>query len=143
MIRYRALQAIARRVGIRPLVPSLLGTLFGKPFLRDPERAAERELWRQQIAGLSLAGALRAVDGVVERAAVVDELAGIRVPTLVIVGEQDAAAPLQLGERIRAGIPGSRLITVPAGHTSPVERPEAITAAIEGLLSDLPGTTEP
>jgi hypothetical protein len=41
----------------------------------------------------------------------------------------------QLGERIRAGIRGSRLVTVPTGHTSPVERPDLVTAAIEEHLA--------
>jgi pimeloyl-ACP methyl ester carboxylesterase len=135
VVRYRMLQAVARRVGLRPLVPTLMGVLFSKTFLRDPDRATERETWAQLIGAQSLAGALKAVDGVVERAGVRAELASITVPTLIVVGEQDPAAPLRLGRRIQAGIPGCELVTVAAGHTSPVERPDAVTAAIERFLA--------
>jgi long-chain acyl-CoA synthetase len=135
VVRYRMLQAIARRVGLAPLAGSLMATLFGKAFREDPARAAERDAWRQDLATMSLRGALLAVDGVLGRAAVIDELPRIGAPTLVVVGEHDPAAPLRLGERIRAGIPGARLVTVPTGHTSPVERPELVTAAIEQHLS--------
>ena len=128
IVRYRMLQTMARRFGIRPLVPSLMGTLFSKGFMRDPDRATERDAWRLAIGGQSLAGALRAVDGIIERAGVSDELARIHAPTLIVVGEHDASAPLRLGRRIQAGIKGSELVLVASGHTSPVERPEDITA---------------
>jgi pimeloyl-ACP methyl ester carboxylesterase len=135
VVRYRLLQVMARRFGIPPLVGSLMKTLFGAEFRGDPARGAEREAWRQDIATLSLRGALLAVDGVLGREAVIDELPDIAAPTLVIVGAHDPAAPIQLGERIRAGIRGSRLVTVPTGHTSPVERPDLVTAAIEEHLA--------
>jgi len=88
---------------------------------------------------MSLRGALLAVDGVLAREAVIDELPRIAVPTLVVVGANDRAAPLRLGERVRARIPGARLVTVPTGHTSPVERPELVTAEIERHLEALAG----
>jgi pimeloyl-ACP methyl ester carboxylesterase len=134
VLRYRLLQAMARRVGIAPLAGSLIATLFGKEFRADPDRAAEREAWRHDIATMSLRGALLAVDGVLAREAIVAELSRIAAPTLVVVGDRDPAAPRRLGERIRAGIPGARLVTVPTGHTSPVERPDLVTAAIEEHL---------
>jgi long-chain acyl-CoA synthetase len=135
VIRYRLLQMVARRVGIRPLVPTLMGVLFSRAFLRDPDRSIERETWRQSIGAQSLAGALHAVDGVLDRSGMRDEISAITAPTLIVVGEQDRAAPLRLGKRINAGILGSQLITVPAGHTSPVEQPDAVTAAIERFLA--------
>jgi pimeloyl-ACP methyl ester carboxylesterase len=135
VIRYRMMQMMARRVGLRPLVPTIVNVMFGRTFLRDPDRATERETWRQAIGAQSLAGALHAIDGVLERASVRDELARITAPTLIVVGEHDQAAPLRLGRRIQAGIPGSELVTVAAGHTSPVEAPDAVTAAIERFLA--------
>jgi pimeloyl-ACP methyl ester carboxylesterase len=135
VIRYRLLQAIARRFGIRPLVPKLMGVMFGQTFMRDPDRAVEREIWRRSIAAQDLAGGLLAVDGVLERSGVRGDLAKIMAPTLIVVGDQDATAPLRLGERIKDAIAGSQLVTVPAGHTSPVEQPDAVTAAIEQFLA--------
>jgi pimeloyl-ACP methyl ester carboxylesterase len=134
-IRYRLLQAVARWVGIRPLVPTLMNVMFGQTFMRDADRAVERETWRQLIGSQSLAGGLHAVDGVLERSGVHRDLAKITAPTLIIVGNEDAAAPLRLGKRINDAIAGSQLVTVPAGHTSPVEQPDAVTAAIEEFLA--------
>lgn len=49
----------------------------------------------------------------------------------MIVGEQDVATVPAKSERIHALIAGSRLVVVPgAGHTSTVEEPEAINAAL-------------
>jgi pimeloyl-ACP methyl ester carboxylesterase len=39
-------------------------------------------------------------------------------------------------QRIHEAIAGSRLVTIPhAGHTSSVEQPQAVTAAIEEFLA--------
>jgi long-chain acyl-CoA synthetase len=135
VIRYRALQLMARRVGIAPLAGSLMGTLFGEAYRLDPDRTAERETWRHDLATMSLRGALLAVDGILARESVAAELPRITAPTLIVVGEHDPSAPLRLGKRIQAGIPGARLVTVPTGHTSPVERPELVTAAIAEHLA--------
>jgi pimeloyl-ACP methyl ester carboxylesterase len=55
-------------------------------------------------------------------------LASIRVPTLVLVGEQDAATPPALSDEMAAAIPGARLAKIAAcGHLSTMERPEAVT----------------
>jgi pimeloyl-ACP methyl ester carboxylesterase len=52
----------------------------------------------------------------------------IRCPTLVLVGEQDAATPPALSEEMAAAIPGARLVKIAAcGHLSTMERPEAVT----------------
>jgi pimeloyl-ACP methyl ester carboxylesterase len=112
-----------------------MNVMFGQTFMRDADRAVERETWRQLIGSQSLAGGLHAVDGVLERSGVHRDLAKITAPTLIIVGNEDAAAPLRLGKRINDAIAGSQLVTVPAGHTSPVEQPDAVTAAIEEFLA--------
>lgn len=135
VVRYRMMQMLARRVGLRPLAQTLMGVMFSRTFLRDPDRATERDTWRPMIGAQSLAGALHAVDGVLARASVRDELARITAPTLIVVGEQDPAAPLRLGKRLQSGISRSELVTVPTGHASPVEQPAAVAAAIEQFLA--------
>jgi pimeloyl-ACP methyl ester carboxylesterase len=59
------------------------------------------------------------------------DLAGIRCPTLVLVGERDELMPPQLSEEMAAVIPGARLVVVPdCGHLSTVERPREVTRAL-------------
>ena len=65
----------------------------------------------------------RAVNGVIEREGVYDELASITVPTLIVVGDEDVATVPAKAERIHAAIRGSTLVRIPgAGHSSSVER---------------------
>jgi pimeloyl-ACP methyl ester carboxylesterase len=55
-------------------------------------------------------------------------LPAIRVPTLVLVGEEDAATPPALSDEMAAAIPGARLARIAAcGHLSTMERPAAVT----------------
>src|ERR1700738_973245 len=62
-------------------------------------------------------------------------LAAIRCPTLVLVGEQDAATPPALSDEMAAAIPGARLAKIAAcGHLSTMERPEAVTQELVAWL---------
>ena len=64
----------------------------------------------------------------------VDELAGIGVPTLVVVAGQDLLTP-DAGA-IAAAIPGAQRLDVPeAGHAVAVEAAEVVTAALIAHLS--------
>lgn len=64
-------------------------------------------------------------------------LAGLRVPTLVIAGEQDT--PFLPGcERIAGAIPGARLVVIPDGGHSPMnEAPEAWRQAVVPFLDEV------
>jgi pimeloyl-ACP methyl ester carboxylesterase len=64
----------------------------------------------------------------------------IRVPTLVIVGAEDAMSPPSVADELAAGIDLATRVTIPgAGHLSSLEQPEAFNAAIEAFLAGLPG----
>ena len=65
------------------------------------------------------------------------DLPGIRCPTLVLCGRQDALAPVAAHQEIAAAIPRARLEIIEAcGHLSPLEQPEAVTAALRRFLLD-------
>ena len=60
-----------------------------------------------------------------------DALAGIAIPTLVVVGDLDALTPPADSHAMVEAIAGARLVTVPAsGHMTPMERPGAVAAAL-------------
>ncbi|SHL17826.1 Pimeloyl-ACP methyl ester carboxylesterase [Pseudonocardia thermophila] len=64
-----------------------------------------------------------------------DRLAGIAVPTAVIVGADDELTPLPAAEEL-AQIPGAELTVVErAAHMPPVERPDVFAAALDRLLA--------
>lgn len=63
------------------------------------------------------------------------ELAGIRVPTTVIVGEADTITPVADAQAMAAAIRGANLVVIErAGHMSPTEQPEAVTRELAGWM---------
>jgi 3-oxoadipate enol-lactonase/4-carboxymuconolactone decarboxylase len=59
----------------------------------------------------------------------------IRIPTLVIVGERDAATPWSgHGEKLAQEISGAQALRLPAAHLSNLERPKSFTAALFNFL---------
>ncbi len=66
-------------------------------------------------------------------------LSRIRARTAVLVGELDAATPPAMARDLAAGIAGATLTVIPdAKHLSPIEKPEAIAAAILSVLPAAP-----
>ena len=62
-------------------------------------------------------------------------LGTIRCPTLVLVGEEDTATVRPAPEEIAAAIAGARLVRIPrAGHMSPIDAPDSVTAELRGFL---------
>ncbi len=134
--RYRLLGFVGRYFGFGLVAGSAMPIMFGKTFMTDPARQAERDAYRTQLLGNDRIGIARALGGVIERKSVESELANIDAPALVIVGEEDVATPPEKAERIVRGIAGATLVTIPrAGHTSTLEEPAAVTAALETFLA--------
>lgn len=74
----------------------------------------------------------------IRREAITPELPDIRAPTLVIVGDEDVATVPSKAERIVAGIANATLVVIAkAGHSSTVEQPAAVTAAITSFLEGI------
>ncbi|MEZ4709196.1 MAG: alpha/beta fold hydrolase [Caldilineaceae bacterium] len=135
MRRYRLLNVIARWLGLRLVANQVMPIMFGRKFLNDSERAAEKATWRAHLIANHRIGITRAVQGVISRAGVYDELDQITTPTLIVVGDQDVATPPAKAQRMHARIGGAKLVQVAgAGHTSTVEEPAAINAALAEFL---------
>lgn len=71
-----------------------------------------------------------------------DATAGLRsvtVPTLVLVGEEDAITTPEAARTIAGLVPGSRLETIPsAAHLSNMESPDEFTRLVRAFLDSLP-----
>lgn len=135
---YRRLNFFARWLGLRLLAGRIMPIMFGRTFLADPERAREREVWREQMAGAGRHGVVRTAAAVIERQGIQGQLGKVRTPTLILVGDEDAATPLEFSERMRDGIPGARMVVIGgAGHSSTIEQPEAINHELAAFLAGL------
>lgn len=66
------------------------------------------------------------------------ELAGIAVPVLVLVGEEDVLTPVDDSRALASGIPDATLAILPAcGHLSNLENPDSFNAALLPWLAGL------
>lgn len=71
------------------------------------------------------------------------DLARVRVPTLVIFGEDDQATPPAFAEFLAGAIPGARLIGIEkAAHISNVEQPEIFNGHLRRFLTDVAALAE-
>ncbi len=135
---YRKLVFFTRLFGPRAVADKVMPILFGRSFMTDPARAAERKRWRDHIRGNKRLGMVRAAMGVIERQGVTEELPAITAPTLVAVGDEDVATVPEKAERIAAGIKGARLERIPmAGHSSSIENPAHVNALLEEFLAQI------
>jgi 3-oxoadipate enol-lactonase len=68
-------------------------------------------------------------------------LPGIRVPTAVIVGEDDYATPVAMSRQLHEAIPGSTLTLIPgARHLTPIEHPDKIASELRELIERVRGS---
>lgn len=134
--RYRLLNFIARWLSLRLVANPVMEMMFGQKFLNDPERINLRQELRARMLANHRIGITRAVEGAISRAGVYAQLDQITAPTLIVVGDQDVATVPATAERMHARIRGSKLVVIPgAGHTSTIEDPEAVIAALEDFLN--------
>jgi 3-oxoadipate enol-lactonase len=65
-------------------------------------------------------------------------LAQIRIPVLVVAGDDDQIAPAAGMEEMARAIPGAQFTVIPgSGHLSPLEQPQAVNAALNAFLVQL------
>ncbi|PVU83665.1 alpha/beta hydrolase [Cellulomonas sp. WB94] len=113
---------------VRPMATALLGessrTLH--PELVDRVGAL---IGQQSAAGV--AWSQRAMAARPDRTAVLHQFEG---PALVLVGDEDVAAPVAAAEHMVAALAASQLVVVPhAGHLTAIEDPDAVADAISEL----------
>jgi pimeloyl-ACP methyl ester carboxylesterase len=126
--KYKALSFLSDFTGLGPFLPIVMKIMFGRSFLSDPAKAALREEMRSQLLAIDLRGMRRALDGVIFRKPFREQ---VKVPTLVVSGEEDRAVVPARSRKLFDAIPGARFVSLPAaGHTSSIEQPDALTAAL-------------
>lgn len=71
------------------------------------------------------------------RADLRDKLGTIKVPTRIVVGEEDYATPVAMAEAMKAGIPHASLkVLGKARHLTPLECPDIVAGELSALLDE-------
>lgn len=132
-VKYRAMGALARIAGVRPLSGEISRLMFGRTTQRRNPGLVRA--WQNELVSMHVPSMLRVLQALIRRDSVVDRLSAIAVPAAVIVGREDASLPPRLARRIHEGLPGSTFVEVPeAGHLCALERPEFVTRTILDFL---------
>lgn len=131
-IERRAQVAFAEQHGIMAGVPMLM------TFLVHPRRVADLglvDVVSRMTAHTGVTHYARQQEAIISRADSRLTLRAIKVPTLVLVGREDALTPVTEAQEIAAGIPGATLTVIEdCGHLSTLEQPDAVTRALRHWL---------
>ncbi len=121
--------------GTSGLIEALTGAL-----LSETTRTNKPDVVKSVQAAMDnpAAGFIGALEAMKNRIDSTESLAKINVPTLVIVGENDAITPPEAARKLHEHIGGSQLVVIPdAGHISNMETPEAFNGALAEFLGRL------
>ena len=131
----------ARRAAISLVREGRFSTLcrLTLPGMIHPDRHSDGALLQQlhrmseEVGGPAF---IRQQTAIMTRTDACSELAGYRVPTLVLCGRQDRLTPLADHQQMARQIPGAVLRVVEnCGHLAPLERPRDVTEALRTWLA--------
>jgi 3-oxoadipate enol-lactonase len=123
-----------RNKGMEALSEETMERWFTPAFLREnPPRV---KLIREQILATPVAGYVGCAEAI-RRLNYLERISAIKIPTLIMVGEDDPGTPVSASKAMHERITGSTLVVLPsARHLSNVEQTEAFNAALLKFLKD-------
>src|SRR5262249_9172523 len=129
---YRERAALVRKEGYGSFVETVLSPrwLTADFAQRYPQRIAEfRRRFPADWRGYAVCS------DVIANLALAARIAGVRAPTLIMVGADDPATPVAMSEDLRSRISGSELVILPRlAHLLVVERPDVANPYIAAFL---------
>ena len=135
--KYKTLNGIVKWMGvILPVANKVMPIMFAESWISNPENLTQVKYWRKQLMGnkKSITGP---VEGVIYRKGVEGELAKIKCPTLILVGDEDVATKPEKAKFIQMGIAKAELHRIPgAGHSSCIEKPEVVNKLLRAWLEE-------
>ena len=136
LTRRRQLIQLARTEGAIAVANLQIPSMIGKSSREkqpDTYDAVHRMMAQAPVDGI-----VGAIEAMMVRPDSTATLATIDVPTLIVVGEEDAITPVKDARAMQERIPGSRLeVIAQAGHLSSVERPAAFNHLLTEFLGAL------
>jgi 3-oxoadipate enol-lactonase len=119
--------------GLEAMSGTIMERWFSKTFRDSPAVTP----WRRMVEVTPAAG-YAGCSAAIAGSDFYSTTANLRLPALVIAGDQDGSTPPDLVRELHELIPGSRYELIRgAGHLPCVEAPEAYAAALSGFLADI------
>jgi 3-oxoadipate enol-lactonase len=130
----RTMSELVRTKGASAVADQMLPKLLGEKILRGHHELVAHV---RQLIDTSEVGEIdAAIQAMMTRPDSTPDLARISLPTLVIVGAEDAVTPIADAELLHRQIPRSQLVVLPgAAHLSNLEAPDEFSAALENFLA--------
>jgi 3-oxoadipate enol-lactonase len=121
----------ARKEGVDPIVEAMLPKMLTAD---APQAIKDRA--REIMRSASVDGVVAALQAMADRPDSTPLLPKIKVPTLIVVGEEDAITPPADAERMAAAIPGARLVRIAgAAHLPNFQKPEEFNKEVAKFVS--------
>lgn len=128
--RYESIEKV-KKDGVQPIADAMLPKMLTSG---APQELKDRV--REIMTSSSAEGVIAALKAMAERPDSSDVLAKIDVPTLIVVGDDDAITPPSDAERMAKAIRGARVVRIgDAAHLANVEKPEEVNRAIAAFAS--------
>lgn len=130
--RRRDFMDLARRGKFKGVTPQLLPFLVHKDHLNDESL---RRVIFDMATEVGVEGFLRQQQAIIDRPDSLADLPHIKCPTLVMCGAEDQLTPVSVHQTMASAIPNAKLhIIETAGHLTPLEQPDIVTARIREWL---------
>lgn len=132
----RGMLALVDREGPQGVSREMMPRLLGKTTREQkPDCEATVRRWIKQQSPVAIRSAIHRM---MHRVDSTPLLAQVKVPTLVITGEEDEMIPVDESRRMASAIPGATLVVIPgAGHLANLEQPDAFNTALSTFLGTL------
>ncbi|MGE8683995.1 MAG: 3-oxoadipate enol-lactonase [Acinetobacter sp.] len=123
--------ALVREQGLQPIAATAASRWFTERFIQS--QAAIVESLSNDLAAGSAEGYASCCEALA-KADLREELKNIKVPVLVIAGQQDPVTTVVDGQFMVDRIPNSQLFEINASHISNIECPNEFTQAIRNVI---------
>ncbi len=126
---------MARDKGMQALVQETVKRWFTLPYLgKNPGGV---ELIRKHFLATPVLGYIGCSEAI-RVLNYLEDLSDIKIPTIIMVGEDDPGTPVAASEAMHERIPDSRLVVLhSAAHLSNIEQAEAFNSSLMGFLQEL------
>jgi 3-oxoadipate enol-lactonase len=123
----------ARKKGLGALLEPTIERWFTPSFIeKNPPGLG---IIRREFLATSVEGYIGCSEAL-RRLNYLDRLPAIKLPTLIMVGEEDPGTPVAASKEIHERVAGSELVIIPsARHLSNVEQPEIFNKALIDFLN--------